>query len=141
MEATIASLEDQLAIANEEKDIANSRADSLASDLQAMSDELHLSNSELRTLQEEVSVLVSLLSLILTHSDIGVLCSWMIGEFVVKFNQSYLHNISGNKFGGIRISCTGNGEFSQIFVRREGGVVNGIEVKCFDFQIPQANVH
>ncbi|GER25788.1 kinesin motor family protein [Striga asiatica] len=57
MEATIASLEDQLATANEEKDIATSRAESLAVDLQSLSDELSLSNSESSALKEEVSVL------------------------------------------------------------------------------------
>ncbi|XP_057785128.1 kinesin-like protein KIN-7O isoform X2 [Salvia miltiorrhiza] len=57
MEAKIASLDEQLEIANEEKDIATSRADSLASDVEALSDELHSSNSELRALEEEVSAL------------------------------------------------------------------------------------
>ncbi|KAK6149072.1 hypothetical protein DH2020_016597 [Rehmannia glutinosa] len=41
METTIASLEDQLAMANGEKDVATSRAESLASDLQSLSDELY----------------------------------------------------------------------------------------------------
>ncbi|GFP80821.1 kinesin-related protein 4 [Phtheirospermum japonicum] len=57
MEDTIASLEDELTMANEEKDAATSRAESLASDLQSLSDELSLSNSELCALKEEVSVL------------------------------------------------------------------------------------
>ncbi|KAI3472268.1 hypothetical protein Pfo_029756 [Paulownia fortunei] len=57
METTIASLEDQVAMANEEKDVATSRAESLSCDLQELSDELHLSNSELSKLKEEVSVL------------------------------------------------------------------------------------
>ncbi|XP_047946706.1 kinesin-like protein KIN-7O isoform X1 [Salvia hispanica] len=57
MEAQIASLGEQLAIANEEKDIATSRAESLASDLGVLSDELQLSNSELGKLEEEVSQL------------------------------------------------------------------------------------
>ncbi|KAL3632554.1 hypothetical protein CASFOL_025538 [Castilleja foliolosa] len=57
MEDTIASLEDELTIANEEKDAATSRAESLASDLQSLSDELSLSNSELCAHKEEVSVL------------------------------------------------------------------------------------
>ncbi|PIN18320.1 Kinesin-like protein [Handroanthus impetiginosus] len=55
METTIASLEDQLAMANGEKDAASSRAESLASNMEALSDELQLSNSELSTLKEEVS--------------------------------------------------------------------------------------
>ncbi|EYU18637.1 hypothetical protein MIMGU_mgv1a000444mg [Erythranthe guttata] len=57
MEITIASLEEQLAMANDEKDISTSRAEELASDLQALSDELHLSKSELTTLREEVPIL------------------------------------------------------------------------------------
>ncbi|KAK6124670.1 hypothetical protein DH2020_041592 [Rehmannia glutinosa] len=57
METTIASLEDQLAMANGEKDVATSRAESLASDLQSLSDELYSANSELCALKEEVSIL------------------------------------------------------------------------------------
>ncbi|CAA0812823.1 P-loop containing nucleoside triphosphate hydrolases superfamily protein [Striga hermonthica] len=57
MEATIASLEDQLATANEEKDIATSRAESLAVDLQSLSDEFSLSSSKSSAQKEEVSVL------------------------------------------------------------------------------------
>ncbi|KAL6555341.1 hypothetical protein OROGR_006599 [Orobanche gracilis] len=57
METTIASLEDELAMANEEKNAATSRAESLGFDLQSLSDELSLSNSELCALQEEISVL------------------------------------------------------------------------------------
>lgn len=68
METAIASLEEQLAIANEEKDLATLRADSLASDLEALKHELHSSNSELRVLEEEVSVLVSLLYFIVENS-------------------------------------------------------------------------
>lgn len=59
METTIASLEEELAAANEEKNVAVSRTESLTSDLQALSDKLSLSNLELNTLQEEVSDLVS----------------------------------------------------------------------------------
>lgn len=55
METTIASLEEELAAANEEKNVAVSRTESLTSDLQALSDKLSLSNLELNTLQEEVS--------------------------------------------------------------------------------------
>lgn len=58
MEITIASLEDQLTIANDEKDIAANRAENLASDLQALSDELQLSKTDLGALEEEVSNLV-----------------------------------------------------------------------------------
>nr|GMD44770.1 kinesin-like protein KIN-7O [Ipomoea batatas] len=54
METTIASLEEQLTIANEEKEEAESRAGSLASDIQTLSDELNASNAELSVLQEEV---------------------------------------------------------------------------------------
>ncbi|KAK4485521.1 hypothetical protein RD792_008163 [Penstemon davidsonii] len=57
MEATIASLEDQLAMTYEEKNEATSRAEILAFDLQTLSDELHVSHSELSTLKEEVSIL------------------------------------------------------------------------------------
>lgn len=61
METAIASLEDQLAFANEGKDLATCRAESLSSDLEALSNELQMSNSELSTLKDEVSVLVSLI--------------------------------------------------------------------------------
>nr|GMD44776.1 kinesin-like protein KIN-7O isoform X1 [Ipomoea batatas] len=54
METTIASLEEQLTIANEEKEEAESRAGSLASDIQTLSDELNASNAELSVLQEGV---------------------------------------------------------------------------------------
>ncbi|KAL6498525.1 hypothetical protein OROHE_026622 [Orobanche hederae] len=57
METTIASLEDELAMANEEKNAATSRAESLAFDLQSLSNELSKSNSELCALQEEISAL------------------------------------------------------------------------------------
>lgn len=58
MEITIASLEDQLTIANDEKDVAANRAENLASDLQVLSDELQLSKTDLGALEEEVSNLV-----------------------------------------------------------------------------------
>nr|GMD43022.1 kinesin-like protein KIN-7O isoform X1 [Ipomoea batatas] len=54
METTIASLEEQLTIANEEKEEAESRAGSLESDIQTLSDELNVSNAELSVLKEEV---------------------------------------------------------------------------------------
>ncbi|XP_052176395.1 kinesin-like protein KIN-7O isoform X2 [Diospyros lotus] len=57
MEATIASLEEELATANEEKEMAVSRAESLATDLQALSKLLNISDSELNELREEVSAL------------------------------------------------------------------------------------
>lgn len=59
METTIASLEEELAAAREEKDVTVSRTESLASDLQTLYDKLSLSNLELSTLQGEVSDLVS----------------------------------------------------------------------------------
>lgn len=59
METTIASLEDELAAAREEKDVTVSRSESLTSDLQTLYDKLSLSNLELSTLQGEVSDLVS----------------------------------------------------------------------------------
>lgn len=59
METTIASLEDELAAAREEKDVTVSRTESLTSDLQTLYDKLSLSNLELSTLQGEVSDLVS----------------------------------------------------------------------------------
>ncbi|XP_073292654.1 kinesin-like protein KIN-7O isoform X2 [Primulina huaijiensis] len=57
MDATIESLEDQLATAHEEKDVITSRSESLALELQELSDELDLTRSELCLLKEEVSVL------------------------------------------------------------------------------------
>lgn len=59
METTIASLEEELAAAREEKDVTVSRTESLTSDLQTLYDKLSLSNLELSTLQGEVSDLVS----------------------------------------------------------------------------------
>ncbi|KAI8543894.1 hypothetical protein RHMOL_Rhmol08G0254000 [Rhododendron molle] len=55
METTIASLEEELAAAREEKDVTVSRTESLTSDLQTLYDKLSLSNLELSTLQGEVS--------------------------------------------------------------------------------------
>ncbi|KAA8517248.1 hypothetical protein F0562_017500 [Nyssa sinensis] len=55
METTIASLEEELAAALEEKEQTISRNGSLGSELQALSDKLNMSNSELNMLQEEVS--------------------------------------------------------------------------------------
>lgn len=57
MEATIAGLEDQLAMANEEKDASSNRADSLASDLEALSIELQASILEENKFKEEILVL------------------------------------------------------------------------------------
>lgn len=59
MEATIASLEDELATTRQEKDEAVYNSESLASDLEALSVKLSASNLELSMLQEEVSGLVS----------------------------------------------------------------------------------
>ncbi|KAL8489358.1 hypothetical protein ACS0TY_025309 [Phlomoides rotata] len=69
MESAIASLEDQLAFANEGKDLATCRAESLASDLEALSNELHLSNSELSSLKDEVSVLRTSLEETRVHAE------------------------------------------------------------------------
>ncbi|XAR54557.1 hypothetical protein NMG60_11029746 [Bertholletia excelsa] len=55
METTIASLEDELTAANEEKQMAISRNESLVSEMQVLSDKLDKSCSELNILQEEVS--------------------------------------------------------------------------------------
>ncbi|XP_022883144.1 kinesin-like protein KIN-7O [Olea europaea var. sylvestris] len=57
MEATIASLEEQLSIAHGDKDVATSRSETLASDLKELSDELYDTKSKLSTLKEEVSAL------------------------------------------------------------------------------------
>ncbi|KAL3834166.1 hypothetical protein ACJIZ3_008902 [Penstemon smallii] len=57
MEATITSLEDQLAMKNEENHEAISRAEILDSDLQTLCEELHASHLELSTLEDEVSIL------------------------------------------------------------------------------------
>lgn len=59
METTIASLEDELAVAHREKDEAISQAESLSCELHSLSEELNVSNLGLATLQEEVSGLVS----------------------------------------------------------------------------------
>ncbi|XP_019187796.1 PREDICTED: kinesin-like protein KIN-7O isoform X2 [Ipomoea nil] len=58
METTIASLEEQLTMANEEKEEAESRAGSLASNAE-LSDELNVSNAELSVLKEKVLDLTS----------------------------------------------------------------------------------
>uniref|UniRef100_A0A7N1A6Y7 Kinesin motor domain-containing protein n=1 Tax=Kalanchoe fedtschenkoi TaxID=63787 RepID=A0A7N1A6Y7_KALFE len=59
MEATIASLEDQLSIAVEEKENIQSRNETLALDLDTMSEKLKKCNYEVVTLQEEISCLKS----------------------------------------------------------------------------------
>ncbi|CAI9782842.1 unnamed protein product [Fraxinus pennsylvanica] len=61
MEATIASLEEQLSIAHGEKHVATSRSENLASDLKELSDELCDTKSKLSTLKEEVSSLMTTL--------------------------------------------------------------------------------
>lgn len=58
METTIASLEDELATAREEKEQATSAVESLALQTQDLSYKLNMSNSELRTCEEAVSSLV-----------------------------------------------------------------------------------
>ncbi|CAA2972323.1 kinesin KIN-7O [Olea europaea subsp. europaea] len=62
MEATIASLEEQLSIAHGDKDVATLRSESLASDLKELSDELNDTKSKLSTLKEEVSALSTTLN-------------------------------------------------------------------------------
>lgn len=62
METTIASLEEKLAMALQEKEEAISRNVDLASELESISKNLDLSSSELTVLQEEVSGLVCSLS-------------------------------------------------------------------------------
>ncbi|XP_071737421.1 kinesin-like protein KIN-7O [Rutidosis leptorrhynchoides] len=57
MEATIGSLEEQLAIVNDEKEQAVLRAESLDLKVQELSDKLNFTNSELQTLEELVSSL------------------------------------------------------------------------------------
>ncbi|KDP37828.1 hypothetical protein JCGZ_06730 [Jatropha curcas] len=57
MEATIASLEEEVEAAHKEKEEAIFRNDILASELEALVEKLNLSNAELNTLQEEVLVL------------------------------------------------------------------------------------
>ncbi|VFQ71703.1 unnamed protein product [Cuscuta campestris] len=59
METTIASLEEELTISNEEKEEARSRAESLAADMQTLSDELDASKEELSALKEEALHLAS----------------------------------------------------------------------------------
>ncbi|CAM8963032.1 unnamed protein product [Rhodiola kirilowii] len=61
MEATIASLEEQLSIAVQEKKKFQSENDKLALDLDTMSEKLNSCNNEITALQEEVSCLKSML--------------------------------------------------------------------------------
>lgn len=58
MEATIASLEEQLAVANDDKEQAILRSESLVSEVLALTDKMNMSNSDLATLQGTVSSLV-----------------------------------------------------------------------------------
>ncbi|KAI5682714.1 hypothetical protein M9H77_03942 [Catharanthus roseus] len=67
METTIASLEDELAVAHREKDEAISQAESLSCELHSLSEELNVSNLGLATLQEEVSGLKSTLEECRSH--------------------------------------------------------------------------
>lgn len=59
MEATIASLEEELAAACKEKDEVMSKCESLALELEVQSQNMSTSSSELTGLQEEISKLVS----------------------------------------------------------------------------------
>lgn len=59
MEATIASLEEELAAAYKEKDEVMSKCESLALELEVQSQNMSTSSSELTGLQEEISKLVS----------------------------------------------------------------------------------
>lgn len=59
MEATIASLEDELAAACKEKDEAMFKCESLALELEVQSQNMSTPSSELTGLQEEISKLVS----------------------------------------------------------------------------------
>lgn len=60
METTIGSLEEQLAIANDQKQQAVLRSEDLLLEVQDLSEKLDFSNSELQRLEELVSSLVSL---------------------------------------------------------------------------------
>lgn len=64
MEATIASFEEQLAIAVQEKENLQTNNDKLALDLVTMSEKLQTCNYESTTLEEEVSCLVRMFSLL-----------------------------------------------------------------------------
>lgn len=55
METTIASLEEELGAANQEKEKVYARNESLSSELEMLSDKLDISNTELNALQEEIS--------------------------------------------------------------------------------------
>ncbi|KAJ8449786.1 hypothetical protein Cgig2_001442 [Carnegiea gigantea] len=55
METTIASLEEELGAANQEKEKIYARNESLSSELEMLSDKLDISNTELNALQEEIS--------------------------------------------------------------------------------------
>jgi predicted nuclease with TOPRIM domain len=64
MEATIASLEEEVTAAHKEKEEAISRNESLASELEALTEKLNISNAEVNVLQEDASRLVSFSSYI-----------------------------------------------------------------------------
>lgn len=55
MEATIASLEEEVTAAHKEKEEAISRNESLASELEALTEKLNISNAEVNVLQEDAS--------------------------------------------------------------------------------------
>lgn len=59
METTIGSLEEKLAIANDEKQQAVLRSETLTFEIEELSEKLNFSNSELQKLEELVSSLVS----------------------------------------------------------------------------------
>ncbi|CAI9099661.1 OLC1v1036517C1 [Oldenlandia corymbosa var. corymbosa] len=70
MEATIAVLEEELAVTQGEKGEAILRAESLASDINALAEELKMSNNELATLKEEIASLQSNLKKYESHNEI-----------------------------------------------------------------------
>lgn len=67
MEATIASLEEELAVAHEETGEVMQKCESLASELTGHSDKISSLNLELTTLHEEVADLVRLITFNASH--------------------------------------------------------------------------
>lgn len=67
MEATIASLEEELAVAHKETDEVMQKCESLASELTGHSDKISILNLELTTLHEEVADLVRFITFNASH--------------------------------------------------------------------------
>ena len=88
MERTIASLEEQLTIANDENQQAVLRSESLVQELEDLSDKLGFTNSEVESLQETISSLVS--------------CSDFFLYIIFLFKKSDFIVISEGKFGRSR---------------------------------------